>query len=155
MKTGRSHESMRRGAVAVEAAVVTGSLLILMFAIFEYGRYVMIRHVVDNAAREGARLAVSANTWDVNSFNYQTTQTIQDAVRAAMGGQDAAMSPPNIQVYLADSQGNNIGTWTNAKVDQNIGVEIGATYTSMLPTLGFLPGSIPVFAKAVMRSETN
>lgn len=152
----RTSQSGRRAAAAVEAAFVIGSLLTFLFAIFEYGRYVMIRHVVDNAAREGARQAVTANTWDTNSQYYATTADIQHTVMAALGGLDTALTlsgPP--QVYLADAAGNNIGPWYNAQVGQNIAVEIDATYTPMMPTFGFLPSSVPVFAKALMRSEAN
>src|SRR6202023_443803 len=69
----------RRGATLVEAAFVLSGLLVFLFAIFDYGRFIMIRHIVDNAAREGCRLAVAANATDTNSFNYQTTTTIQNA----------------------------------------------------------------------------
>ncbi|MFO0930229.1 MAG: TadE family protein [Gemmataceae bacterium] len=50
-----SRNRRRRPAVAlVEAAVVLNVLFLLMFAVFEeYGRFVMFRQLVDNAAREG------------------------------------------------------------------------------------------------------
>jgi len=155
MLQGRSRRPGRFGATVVEAAFVILTLLIFLFAIFEYGRYTMIRHVVANAAREGVRLAAGANVNDTNSFNYQTTATVTAAVRTSMGGQDQALTNPNVQVYLADANGNNIGTWTNAQAGQNIAVEIDATYSPLFPTFGFLPLNVAVFAKSVMQTEAN
>jgi Flp pilus assembly protein TadG len=48
----------RRGAAVVETAVVLNVLLLMVLGIFEYGRLVMIRQLMLNAAREGARMAV-------------------------------------------------------------------------------------------------
>jgi Flp pilus assembly protein TadG len=155
MLQDQSRDPGRTGATVVEAAFVILTLLIFMFAIFEYGRYTMIRHVVANAAREGARLAAAGNVNDTNSFNYQTTGTVTAAVLASMGGQDGSLTNPNVLVYLADANGNNIGTWTNAQVGQNIAVEIDATYSPLLPTFGFLPLNVAVFAKSVMQTEAN
>jgi Flp pilus assembly protein TadG len=153
----RSQAKARRraGAVAVETALVIGTLLLLLFAIFEYGRFVMIRHLVDNAARQGARVAVSAIVNDANSFNYQTTATVQAAVTNALAGQDVALTGLTTQVYLADAQGNNIGTWTNARFAQNVAVQVSATYTPLFANLGFLPTNVPVTATAMMQSEAN
>src|SRR5438045_7831431 len=49
---------LRSGAVAVETAVVILLRVAIMFVIFEDGRFMMVRHIMDNAAREGCRLAV-------------------------------------------------------------------------------------------------
>ncbi|MGE0481492.1 MAG: TadE/TadG family type IV pilus assembly protein [Phycisphaerae bacterium] len=47
----------RRGAAAVEMAVVTPLLLTMVFGIIEYGWVFTIRQSLTNAAREGARIA--------------------------------------------------------------------------------------------------
>ena len=49
---------VRRGLTIVETAVVISLVLLLIFGTYEYGRFVMVRQVIHNAAREGARLAV-------------------------------------------------------------------------------------------------
>jgi Flp pilus assembly protein TadG len=46
-----------RGSVAVEAALVTPLLLLLVFGIFDYGWMMMKANVVNNAARDAARMA--------------------------------------------------------------------------------------------------
>ncbi len=48
----------RRGAVVVEFAVVVPLFFLLIFAMFEFGRVIMVQQVLTNAAREGARRAI-------------------------------------------------------------------------------------------------
>jgi Flp pilus assembly protein TadG len=48
----------RRGAAAVEFAMVFPFLLVLLLGIFEFGRLWSVNQVVTDAAREGARRAV-------------------------------------------------------------------------------------------------
>src|SRR5205823_2924191 len=60
MLRNRTYKQKRRGVTLVEYAVIISAVLMLLLAIFEYARFVMTRHLIDNAAREGARLAVAA-----------------------------------------------------------------------------------------------
>lgn len=48
----------RRGAAAVEFAVILPVFVLLIFGMIEYGRMVMVQQVITNASREGARKAV-------------------------------------------------------------------------------------------------
>ena len=57
-KPCRSYRKKRRGAAAVEFAVVAPIFLLLVFGMIEYGRMVMVQQVLTNASREGARVAV-------------------------------------------------------------------------------------------------
>lgn len=150
-----SQHCRRRGATLVETALVLSSLFVFFFAIVEYGRFIMVRQAVDNATREGARLTLAANALDTNSFNYQTDATIKAAVINALGGLNTTLSGLDPQIYLADAAGRNIGPWTSAQDGQNIAVEINATYAPILPSFGFLPTSVPISAKCVMRTEGN
>src|SRR5206468_465618 len=63
--------SPRRAAVAVEAAVVLLPFMIFVVGLLEYCHYQLTRHVVQSAAREGARRAVvsgqSATTADIEA----------------------------------------------------------------------------------------
>jgi Flp pilus assembly protein TadG len=63
----RPRRRRRRGAAAVEFALVAIPFLFLVFTMVEFGRYVMIYQILIDAAREGARQAVveSANPADV------------------------------------------------------------------------------------------
>lgn len=51
----RRGRSTRRGAAAVEFAIVAPVFFILVIAAFEFGRINVIRHTADNAAYEAAR----------------------------------------------------------------------------------------------------
>jgi Flp pilus assembly protein TadG len=145
----------RRGGAAVEAAIVLPIIFIFLFGIFEYGRYVMMRQILTNAAREGARYAQihtqPVTVGGVTSGN--ATSDVTNVVNRALAGQ--GLQGQSITIYAADAQGNNIGTWTNTQAGQSVAVQITGNYRAILPSLLFMPSSIPVTARAVMRSESN
>jgi Flp pilus assembly protein TadG len=115
-----------------------------MFAIFEYGRFIMMRNLIDNAAREGARQA------SIGTSNLTTAQ-IQATVTQRLAGQ--AYGNLNIQVYMADaSTGNNTGSWNSAQFRQPVIVDVSGDFTPMF-TFGFLPGTFTMRSKSMMRSE--
>lgn len=138
----------RRAATVVEAAVVLPVCLLCLFGIYEYGRLVMMKNLLDNAAREGARYAV------VNT-NSQTTAGVQAWVKNYLAGQDSQLQNLNIQVYMSDGNGNNIGAWTSAQFGQYIAVQIDGDYSPVMPT--FLLMNVTVHFRAVsdMYSEAN
>jgi len=55
MRTVRS--SPRRGAAAVELAVILPLLLLLLVGVWEIGRLIQLQQIMSNAARTGARVA--------------------------------------------------------------------------------------------------
>ncbi len=48
--------------MAVEAAIVMPLVLVLLFGIWEVGRFVLVGQTLNTAAREGARLAAGGYT---------------------------------------------------------------------------------------------
>jgi Flp pilus assembly protein TadG len=141
-------------------AFVSLICLVFMFALFEYGRIVMMLQILDNAARVGCRQAV------VTSISYTdaatATTAVQGTVTQALAGQRFAnASDPVISIYQADTSGNNIGPWTAAPFGRNIVVQVDGDYPLLLPTFGFLPlsgaapNSIHLSVKVMMRSEAN
>lgn len=58
MKRQTTASMRRRGATAVEMAIIAPLLLAILFAIIEFGWYFMARQMVHNAATEGVRLAI-------------------------------------------------------------------------------------------------
>ena len=48
----------RGGAVTVEMAAIISVLVLFLFSVFEYGRYVMIENLLINAVRDGCRYAL-------------------------------------------------------------------------------------------------
>jgi Flp pilus assembly protein TadG len=154
MRRSSSRAAGRKGALAVETAfVLLAGFFLLVFGIFEYSRFAMLRNLMDEAAREGARLAI------VNTSLMSTTN-IQDAVDLRLGGMGQQLQGynkyTNISVFHADSSGNNIGTdWNNAKFGEGVGVTISGNFQPLLPSLLFMSTTVPVSTTAVMNSEAN
>jgi Flp pilus assembly protein TadG len=125
-------------------------LLLVTLGIFEYGRVVMYRQLMNDAAREGARLAIVGT-----AVPGTTTQTIVDGVAAIMA--NARLNNLGIQVFSADPvTGLPAGSWATAAYGQPITVRIDGDYDPCLPTcFGVVPSSIHVRASSTMLSEAN
>src|SRR5690242_16742833 len=63
---------MRRGAAAVEFAVVASLLFLLVFGIIEIGRAMMVMEMLNSAARNGARVGVLQGTSNTDVTNAVT-----------------------------------------------------------------------------------
>lgn len=139
----------RRGAYLVEFAFVAVIFFMILFGIIEYGRIIMVRQVMDNATREGARYAVVHT-------NDKVTSDIQTKVRNSMAGLDGQLQNLNIQVFMIDpATGTNLGAWTDASFGGGVAVQINGDLRPILPTLFFLPNPIPMQSRTVMYSEAN
>jgi Flp pilus assembly protein TadG len=62
----------RRGATAVETALVLIPLTMMVFAIFEFGSLLMNWNLLNNSAREGCRYALVNNTSATINTDVQT-----------------------------------------------------------------------------------
>ncbi len=99
-KVCRSYRKKRRGAAAVEFAVVAPIFLLLVFGMIEYGRMVMVQQVITNASREGARVGVldGSTNLDVTSIvtQYLTSGSISGATITVTptNPEDAAFGDP-------------------------------------------------------------
>ena len=56
-RTGQSRRNRQWGATAVEFAVVSPILFLMIFGMIEYGRMIMVQQILTSATREGARMA--------------------------------------------------------------------------------------------------
>lgn len=152
----RHRKNGRRGAYVVEAAAVISMVLLLLFGIFEYGRYLFVLQVAENAAREGARMAV-AHTNDKVSADI--TQRVTDRL-AGVGNQITGLQITLNGVILIPQQstetaGQLLPDWTEASYTDGIWVEITGTYRPILPTFLRMPAGIPITVRSVMYSEGN
>lgn len=145
----------RRGAVMVEAAVVLPFIILMLFGVLEYGRYIMMRQQLTNAAREGARYAVAhtqsqtiAGTTYGNATSDVTNQITQRLGPLGLQGQV-------ISVYESDSAGNNLGSWNNTSSGEWICVKITGNFPVVAQGLLFLPPTLPITTQVIMRSEAN
>lgn len=95
MRGGRRLEGRRGGQSLVEFVMVAPLLLLLIFGLVEFARAWNIRHVITDAAREGARtLAVD------NNVSYDSVQTI---VESAL--QSAGLNPAGATITLVQCEG--------------------------------------------------
>ena len=76
----------RKGAVALETALVMIPLISLIFGVFEFSRLLMHWNLLNNAAREGCRYAV------VNNTDPTITADVQTTVTKFMAGQTTAFN---------------------------------------------------------------
>ncbi len=155
MKPRRNNKRRRTGAVLVEAAIVLPLLLLFILGVMEYGRYLMTMHIFQNAAREGAAYAAKHTSPIVlGGVTYgNTTTDVTNVVTSRLAGQQ--LTDQRTRVYLSDSLGNNLGTWTDAQAGQSVCVEISGTFQFAAPSLLSLPASVNATFKAVSRSEGN
>ena len=73
-----------RAAAAVETAFVMIPVMIFFTGVVEYGRYLMDRQLVNNAAREACRWAITNNT---SGTNAQVQSNVYNLVTQYMAGQ--------------------------------------------------------------------
>jgi Flp pilus assembly protein TadG len=149
----------RRGATAVELALVLSLCFALFMGIFEYGRILMVRDLMDHAARQGARLAVAGTDYapgvaGTNGDGTLTQAEVISHVTSMLAGQVAS---PTITVYATDSGGNALGgvAWNGGTFGTGIAVKVVANYTPMVPTMRILPSTIPLTSVSLMQSEAN
>ena len=155
----RSHcFSHRRAATVVETAFVLLIAVTMTFASYDYGRYFMLSQLVNNAAREGARLA-AANTNTQNTAMIQNTvvqylanQNFTDTAGNAFNASDVVVIQVNPATGAATSPDSN---WYDAPLGSGIMVQVNAKFTSLFPSFGFLPTTVKLRGTAVMLSEAN
>jgi Flp pilus assembly protein TadG len=135
----------RRGAAAVEFAVVAPLFFLMVFGMLEFGRMVMVQQILTNASREGARKAV---------LNGSTTTDVNDTVVKTMGDAKITINTGNVTINPTDPA-------TAAYGDPvTVTVHVPFSQVSWLPApmlLSFLPSGktdITLSATTVMRRET-
>jgi Flp pilus assembly protein TadG len=156
----------RKAAVAVETAMVISMVLLFFFAVFEYGRYLMVLQIVSNAAREGARFGA------VHTYNMGTPDVV-NVVQSKLTGVSNQLGTVTITVtgvvlVPPSGSGETVGQvlpnqtgpplvygWTTAGTSDGVSVQVQGTYTPILPTFLQMGVSIPVNVTCVMYSEGN
>jgi len=119
--SGDRAKTSRRGAAAVEFAVVAPLIFLLLFAGIEFGRVLMTFHGLDAAARQGCRVAVA---WDASQDDVE--QTVADSL--------AVFGIPDYDLTTEPSRINTARQW------EPVTVHIEVTYgqVSWLPSPQFL-----------------
>ncbi len=142
----------RSATTTVELAVVASIALLFLFGILEYARYVHLRQIVGNAAREGSRYAV------VRTGDGTTTSDVVQEVQRRLGGRGKELQNLTIEVLNVDP---NTGTpipassWTESGFGQAIAVRITGEYKPILPDFLMTQQMLTIDITHMMSSEAN
>ena len=106
IRPGKRHlqQDSEGGAAAVEFALVIPVLLLVLCGIFDFGNIYLQMDIVNQAARQGARLAA------VSTSSGETPQQITTALQSYYGSQ--LIVPP----FTIPASGNNV----TVKVQSNV-----------------------------------
>ena len=141
---GRGVSVNARGAALLETAVTLPIILMICVGIFEFGRAYQTWQTLTNAAREGARVAVSRSTTDLE---------VETAVRSYMAAErlgNAGTAP--IVVKRKVTLGSNTGT--------EVTIQYPFSFILLDPAVRFVgPASttgapLTMSAVAIMRNES-
>lgn len=127
----------RLGAAVVEFAIVAPLFFLLVFAMIEYGRMVMVSQLITNASREGARQAV---------LDGATNADVENAV-------NDFLETSSIQGADVDTIPSNVSTADNGDAI-TVSVSINFDQISWLPSPMYLGGQ-EIKASTVMRREST
>jgi Flp pilus assembly protein TadG len=127
----------RRGAAAVEFAIVAPLFFMLILGMVEVGRLVMVQQIITNASREGARIAILDGTTHQNVLDKVNTYLASAKIKGATTTTDP--SEPSTAGY-----GQPV----------TVTVSIPASQISWVPRPRFAGGGKILQASTVMRRET-
>ena len=119
-----------RGAALVEMALVLPILLLLTFAVVEYGWLTFRASQVNQAARHGARIAVRPAA---------TAEEVEDAVAAIMDG--AGLTDYTLTITPEDPAESEVGETVNVVVSVDYG-PISLTGAAFVPTPETIVGNV-------------
>jgi len=133
----------RRGAAAVEFALVVPLFVIFILGMMEFGRAMMVMEVMTNAAREGCRTGVLPGSSSTDVTNTVNTYADNSAV---------SHTYVTTGVYVNGSSGDPS---TAAQGDQiKVTVSLPFDRVTWLPVPIFLGGKT-LSSSVVMRKESN
>jgi Flp pilus assembly protein TadG len=138
MKIGRRLQPSQteRGVATVEFAVVLPLLLMIIFGILEFGRIMMVVHMLNAAAREGARVAALPGT----DNDMVLAKINQELAGAGLTVDSYVFTPSDI---------------SDAERNDPVTVNLRINYSSIAWVPGFFPGldGMVLEGLVVMRKE--
>jgi Flp pilus assembly protein TadG len=119
----------RRGASTVEMALISPVLFLVIFGTFEIAFGYMVHHLIQDAARQGCRSAISPGA---------TNTTVQSKINSLLQAEHISGSTIKILVN------NAVADVAAAKASDQITVQITvpAAKVSMFPVTGYLKGNL-------------
>lgn len=126
---------LRKGAAAVEFALIAPLFFLLLIGIIEFGRGMMVQQVITNATREGAREAALPDA---------TTASVKATVVDFLVGSSIDVSPNDVAVSPNPATAVN-----NEQI--TVAVEVPYSDVSWIPGSYLVGKNLQAFTK--MRSE--
>jgi len=84
----------RSGVAAVEFALVVPVFFLLVFALIEFGRMMMVQQSLTNAAREGCRTAILATTTNSSDVEAAVRNYLQSVMSNASNVDEVRVTVP-------------------------------------------------------------
>ena len=135
-KFARTTRCNRRGGAVLEAAIVMPMILILTFGMIEVGHYFYLKHAMQCAAREAARLAILPKG--------DPSTAVSDAMARA------GLSSANFTVTTDPAD------LSTAAAGDEMTVTVEATWSAVgVRPMHLLSGSLVLRGSAVMMKEGN
>jgi len=162
---------LRSGATLVETALVLSLLVLFLFGIFEYSRYLLVSQMLANAARDGARYA--ATNMDKSSTFVTVDENgkdcIQDYVIQECKGADKWVDNFAVTAFPCDSSDTtgayanppvikpkaSYSSWNEASFTDRLAVKITATYRPVLPVVWIPQAGTSGFKVGFYGSNSN
>ncbi len=94
-RNGFSRWKLRHGVAAVEFAFVAPIFFMLVFALIEFSRMMMVQQALTNAAREGCRTAVLATTRDGSDVDSSVRDYLQSVMSNASDSGEVRVTVPS------------------------------------------------------------
>lgn len=133
---------LRRGVTIVEFAVVAPVVFAFIFALFEFGRMVMVQHSIANAAREGCRTLSLSTTLDDDDVD----AVVRDSLSASIHN---AADKDVVRVSINPSNPKDATSGSVVEVT----VEVRYSEITWLPGNFFGLGDPNIFAESRMERE--
>jgi len=157
-KTAIESGKNKRGAAAVEFALVLPIFALLLMGIIDFGRYYFVQHTVQYATREGTRLGLVGGTLMGDDGNpLDRTASIIREIRDNAG---IAINPAELSISIFPITGYTDPTgWENTQDAGGPGdfmrVRTRYTYQFLTPFIGdfFTNGRNIIVAEATYRNE--
>ena len=139
----------RKGASAVEFALVLPLLLLIVFGIVEWGLYLFNKHIITNASRTGARLGI------IQRIPRVSPDEIEQAVRNYSGARLVTFATPKPDdLKINEPPDPPLAICTKFGDDLEVIVKYNYTFL-LLPslTLGRVSPSMTITARTSMKCD--
>ena len=144
IESRRRGNTSERGTAIVESAIILPLFFMLLFGVFEAGRFMNTQQVLTDAAREGARLAVTPLT---ATNTLPDTATITARVNEFLDSASITGATVTVDNNVQVVMGTVTMTYTRVRVDEPYQVLTVPGFFSVL--------EVTLRGEALMRNETS